>query len=70
MAAHGWACAGVGGRGGGCCLPERKVTPGMAGGRQRSRVCTVILAMVAGSDLSGHLVRVRVAGLVSGWLRR
>ena len=26
----------------------------MAGGRQRSSVCTVILAMVAGSDLSGH----------------
>ena len=37
--------------------PDRKVTPGMAGGRQRSRVCTVILAMVAGSDLSGHLAR-------------
>ena len=50
----------AGGGGGGA--PERKVTPGMAGGRQRSRVCTVILAMVAGSDLSGHLVRVRAVG--------
>ena len=38
----------------GVVAPERKVTPGMAGGRQRSRVWTVILAMVAGSDLSGH----------------
>ena len=47
---------------GGWGAPERKVTPGMAGGRQRSRVCTVILAMVAGSDLSGHLVRVRAVG--------
>ena len=58
---------GGGGRAGGA--PDRKVTPGMAGGRQRSRVCTVILAMVAGSDLSGHLVGVRVVGLVSGRLR-
>ena len=78
------ACAGMQGWGGvgqGSCAPERKVTPGMAGGRQRSRVCTVILAMVAGSDLSGHLVGVRAVGLVSeskpartldnqGWLSR
>ena len=42
------------GSGSGLGAPERKVTPGMAGGRQRSSVCTVILAMVAGSDLSGH----------------
>eukprot|EP00964_Phaeocystis_antarctica_P155908 scaffold125327_cov30-Phaeocystis_antarctica.AAC.1 len=62
------ACAGGGVRRG-RCAPERKVTPGMAGGRQRSRVCTVILAMVAGSDLSGHLVRVRAVGSVSGRLR-
>merc|ERR1719401_1402239 len=32
--------------------PDRNVTPGIAGGRHRSKVRTVVLAIVAGSDLS------------------
>ena len=50
--------------------PERKVTPGMRGGTQRSSVRTVIAAIEAGSDLAlarrrrgGRASRVRIGGL-------
>ena len=44
--------------------PERKVTPGMRGGRQRSSVRTVLCAIVAGSDLA--FARPRRGGRTSG----
>ena len=44
--------------------PERKVTPGMRGGRQRSSVRTVLCAIVAGSDLA--FARPRREGRTSG----
>ena len=44
--------------------PERKVTPGIRGGRQRSSVRTVLCAIVAGSDLA--FARPRRGGRTSG----